>query len=240
MVFIKNNYNELAEVYNKSDLKPDKAYSILPTVLTLVGDLQEKTVLDLGCGDGFFTKAFAEKNALKVAGIDNSKKQIKLAKMIKSEKIEYQLKDIFNDKLPRADIINSPFVINYVETTERLGDYFKRLYDAFNFGGKLVLVYDLPSGQNLAKFGAKKIVKEDKDESEMTIELYNQGKLICSLKAIYFTENTIQKLLQKVGFKNITTHFPIISEEGIQKFGEKFWEGYIENSELGYLTAEKV
>jgi len=50
-----NDYSTLAHSYQKTDAKPDKKYSILPTVLMIAGDSSGKTVLDLGCGSGFFT-----------------------------------------------------------------------------------------------------------------------------------------------------------------------------------------
>ncbi len=45
-------------------------------------------------------------------------------------------------------------------------------------------------------------------------------------------------LIAKYG--NIQWHGPIISEGGIEKFGKEFWEGFVENSELGYVSAETI
>ncbi|MBI2037415.1 MAG: class I SAM-dependent methyltransferase [Candidatus Magasanikbacteria bacterium] len=240
MPFQENRYNEIAEKYSESDIKPDKKYSILPTVLQLAERLDGKTVLDLGCGDGFFTEQLASQGAVKVIGIDNSEKQIGLANKIKSEKTEYRLADIFKDELPKADFINSPFVLNYATDTLTLSNYFQRLFNTLNTDGKIVLVFDKPSGSNLEKFGAKKTLDENIDGANMQIDLYNQGKFILSLHATYFKEETIKQLLKEAGFQNITSHAPIISDEGKIKMGEDFWKGYIENSELGYITAEKI
>ena len=69
---------ELAKTFRKSDVKPDKQFSFLPTVMSMMSDLSNKTVLDLGCGDGFFTIALANAGAKHVIGIDNAKEQITL------------------------------------------------------------------------------------------------------------------------------------------------------------------
>ena len=50
-----NNFRLLAKPYQGTDQKPDKHYSILPTVIQLVGDARDKTVLDIACGSGFFS-----------------------------------------------------------------------------------------------------------------------------------------------------------------------------------------
>lgn len=49
-----NPYDSLARDYEQTSEKPDKKYSTLPTVLQLAGDMEGKTVVDLGCGSGFF------------------------------------------------------------------------------------------------------------------------------------------------------------------------------------------
>jgi 2-polyprenyl-3-methyl-5-hydroxy-6-metoxy-1,4-benzoquinol methylase len=74
-----NDYNKLGFKYRESGDKPDKFFSILPTVMRIIGDIRDKIVLDCGCGDGFFTEPLALAGAKQVIGIDNSTKQIELA-----------------------------------------------------------------------------------------------------------------------------------------------------------------
>lgn len=233
--------NKLSADFQKSDVKPDKQFSFLPTVLGILGNLKNKTVLDLGCGDGFFTRALASMGAKKVIGIDNSEIQLKLAKEKLSEKnIEYEYGDIFRDKIPQADVILSPFVLNYAENIGSLEFLFKNIWQSLSDGGKVLFVVDLPKGNNLKKFGSLKTLEnEAKDGTRIKIDLYNGDDFICTLYSIYYTPKTLENYLVKVGFKNIKWHKPVISKEGIDKFGKDFWEGFSENSELGYLSAEK-
>lgn len=90
---VNNDYDVLADSYQSTDVKPDKKYSILPTVLMLIGELNGKTVLDLGCGSGFFTRYFAL-TASKVIGIDNSSEQIVRAKQHSTSNVDYILANI--------------------------------------------------------------------------------------------------------------------------------------------------
>ncbi len=237
-----NTYDEnLSNTFRKSDVKPDKQFSFLPTVLSIIGDLSGKTALDLGCGDGFFTKSLSQAGAQKVIGIDNSKEQIKLAESQPHGKnIVYQLGDIFKDELPKADIALTPFVVNYSESLGQLEFLFKNIYQSLSEGGKVVLMVDQPRGKDLKKFGSVKTLQgEEVDGTKIKIDLYNGEEFICTLYSIYYTPETLENTLIEVGFKNIKWHTPIVSEEGIQKFGRDFWEGFQENSELGYISAEK-
>ena len=237
-----NNYNEtLSKRFQDTDIKPDKQYSFLPTVLGILGNLSGKTVLDLGCGDGFFTRALVKAGAKKVIGIDNSEVQIRLAKEKQTEdNIEYILRDIYKDKLPMADVVLSPFVVNYAESTQALVFIFKNIYESLSDGGRALLVVDLPRGKNLKKFGSIKTLEgKPTNGTKIKIELYNGEDFICTLYSNYYTPDTLENTLKTTGFGSIEWHNPIISNNGIEKYGEEFWKGFIEDSELGYLSVKK-
>lgn len=231
-----NNYDELIS-YKRSHIKPDKHYSILPTVLAIAGNTNNKTVVDLGCGTGFFTIPFAEKSK-KVYGVDNSSIQLDLA--TQHPNVVYLKKDIFIEPLPFADVIVAPFVVNYATTTHILRHLFQKLYDLLPTKGRLVIIADLPNNKKLERFGAsKRILGTMDDESPLQIDILNGKEKICTLNAIYFKPETIEQILRSIGFKNICWHRPIISQEGIDAMGSDFWNGYIEDPELGYITTTK-
>lgn len=56
---------------------------------------------------------------------------------------------------------------------------------------------------------------------------------------MYYTEETIIKSLEAARFVHITKHSPLISDEGMNRFGKEYCDGYKENCELEYITAEK-
>src|SRR3989344_3852465 len=121
-----NDYNKLADDYQKTAEKPDKKYSILPTVLKLAGNLRGKTVVDFGCGDGYFTRELAQ-NADRVIGLDNSEEQINLANQQPVPNVKYELQDIFKSNLPQMDVAVVPFVVNYAKSTEQLESFFQSI-----------------------------------------------------------------------------------------------------------------
>ncbi|MES2314470.1 MAG: class I SAM-dependent methyltransferase [Patescibacteria group bacterium] len=237
-----NDYESLAKNYKKSDVKPDKQYSILPTVLDMVGDCTGKRIIDVGCGSGFFTVPLAEQGALRVYGIDNSEAQLKLASEVSNRPaVTYALRDIFTTSIaPQFDVIVVPFVANYARSTPILQHLFQRLHGGLSDGGKVVFVFDLPNGKSLQKFGATKMFLGPRaDETPIEINLFKENKNICTLTCMYYTPETIERLLRTAGFTNINWHKPIVSLEGISAMGAEFWDGYTDDPELGYLTAEK-
>lgn len=236
-----NDYDALASGYGNSNVKPDKRYSILPTVLRMVGDCNGKTAIDLGCGAGFFTLPLAEAGASVVCGVDNSVAQIRWAEKLSRHKaIRYCIGDIFTQWGGPVDLVVAPFVVNYARTVPTLTHFFELIYKSLQVGGKAVFVIDLPNGKNLKRFGAvKKFLGPRADEAGIQIDLFKDEKLICSLFGVYFTPQTIESLLLQVGFRNVGWHKPFVSDEGISALGAQFWNGYVDDPELGYLTAEK-
>ena len=143
-------------MYNKSQLKPDKLYSILPTVLKLAYPVKDKIILDLGCGNGFFTKSFAKSKCLKAYGIDNSINQINEAKKHYFPNIDYIFGNFFNVNYPKCHVINASFILNYSRTRSELKNLLDKSYRALYKKGKIIGVIDLPNCSHISRFGALK------------------------------------------------------------------------------------
>ncbi|MBT4538755.1 class I SAM-dependent methyltransferase [Candidatus Woesearchaeota archaeon] len=237
-----NNYDKMGKIHNKSHTKPDKQFSIIPTVLKLAGDLNNKTIIDVGCGDGFFAVNFAE-NAFKVYGIDNSKEQLNEAEKNKKKNIKFIFGNMLTVNYPKSYIINAPFIFGYLETKDELKKLLTKFFESLEKKGKVIGIIDNPKSlvYDNKEFGSIKIVKADelKEGVPIDIELYNNNKKLVTLHAFYHTKETIESILREIGFKEITWHKPIISEEGINIKGKDFWERYLERCDLAYFTAEK-
>jgi trans-aconitate methyltransferase len=239
-----NDYNVLGNTYSRSSFKADKRYSILPTVLKLIGDISQtsKVILDLGCGDGFFTAPIAERFPLaRVIGIDNSKVQLEKAKVhcVTYANIELQDRDVFNEELPNANIIIAPFILNYISKSTKVESFFKKMYAHLSSEGVLIGVIDDPHNFDNKKYGAIKRLKQRGDGQAIFIDLYDiNQEFICTLTSHFFKQATITSLLKEAGFE-VSWHEPIVSEEGVRVLGKEFWEGYSTHSELLYFLAKK-
>lgn len=85
---VEDTYREIVENYKKSKLIPWRRFIETPSFMNLVGQLSSEDVIDLACGEGFYTRKFREMTTGRVYGVDYSENMIKLA--------QYQLTDNMN------------------------------------------------------------------------------------------------------------------------------------------------
>src|SRR6185369_13224412 len=71
-------YNRIYENYHHNRRKASNDVSELPEVLSLLGNLKGKRILDMGCGLGIHAKQFLDLGAI-VTGYDASEKMLQLA-----------------------------------------------------------------------------------------------------------------------------------------------------------------
>ncbi len=91
---------ETGDIYHKTYLNP--------LILKLLGNIKNKRILDLACGNGYFSRLLKKKGAL-VTGIDFSKELIKIAKN-KSQGINFYVNKadkLINIKSNSQDLIVS-------------------------------------------------------------------------------------------------------------------------------------
>ena len=72
-------YNPIAEQYKRAKLQPWRSHIEAYTLFALVGDPAGQTVVDLACGEGYYTRLLRQRGASRVIGVDRSPGMIRLA-----------------------------------------------------------------------------------------------------------------------------------------------------------------
>ena len=114
--------NIFFEGYQKLRKNQNNANNVFegPALFSLLTDLKDKTVLDLGCGVGGHCLEFVNGGAKKVVGIDISKKMLEVAqKENYHQKISYLNLPMENlsSLNERFDLVVSSLAIHYVKAT---------------------------------------------------------------------------------------------------------------------------
>ena len=72
-------YDAIAEAYKASKQLSFRKYIEEHTLFAILGDIRGATVLDLACGEGFYTRKLKCAGARSIIGVDISAKMIELA-----------------------------------------------------------------------------------------------------------------------------------------------------------------
>lgn len=195
-----------------------------PAMEKLLPDLNNKSVLDLGCGYGHNCMEFINKGAKNAVGIDISEKMLEIAKNENGhEKIKYlnmSMTDIdtLNEKF---DLIYSSLAFHYIEDFE---NFAKKMYSALNDGGTLLFSQEHPI--STATFDGNGHYNRDENGKRVsyTMSNYNQmGKrhikwLIDDVIKYHRTFGAIITALAKAGFIIDTVCEPLPEKWAIEKY----------------------
>jgi ubiquinone/menaquinone biosynthesis C-methylase UbiE len=141
---MRNVYDDIAWQYKKSKELPVRQYVETYTYFHMIGEMAGKTILDLACGEGFYTRKFKQKGARYVVGVDISEKMIDLAQQEEAKKplgIEYVVSDVIElKKIGSFDLVVASFLLNYAQTKEQLLKMCQSIYANLKPGARFVSI----------------------------------------------------------------------------------------------------
>ena len=94
-----------------------------PIIFELIDDVQNKAILDLGCGDATFGKELLQKGAAAYIGVDGSTQMVSVArKNIQKDKgqIIHEPLESYSFPLNQFDIVTSRMVVHYISDIDQL------------------------------------------------------------------------------------------------------------------------
>lgn len=117
-------YHEHARAYRRAI--EDNAYNALyerPSLLALLPVVEKKTVLDLGCGPGLYTRLLLDQGA-RVTAVDGSPEMVKLLHKELGDRAHAYVQDLAqglpDEEDASYDLVLSPLTLHYIEDWQPL------------------------------------------------------------------------------------------------------------------------
>ncbi|HTI49785.1 MAG TPA: class I SAM-dependent methyltransferase, partial [Planctomycetaceae bacterium] len=143
------NYDPIAEQYKRAKLQPWRTHLESFTLLHLIGDLAGQRVLDVACGEGFYTRLLRARGATKVIGVDLSPRMVELARHEETARplgIEYRVGDGRDLSLEEPqDLVVAAYLLNYARDREELAAMCRGVARCLKSGGRFVTVNSNPA-----------------------------------------------------------------------------------------------
>jgi len=213
-----------------------RKYSLLDTFFRVLGNVKGKSVLDVGCGEGFFTRKIKQLGADTVIGTDVSKEMIMLAKEQERQiplGIDYQVHDLANHpKLGEFDIVTAGFVLHYSETKDQLRRMCLNVRKNLKSGGRFVGINHNPINPIQPDKKYDYVIQPRgplKEGGRIFVDVFRESKRTVSFSAYFWEKDTYEDCLRGAGFSDMEWINPEVTEEGYKRFGKEFWKGYLKS-----------
>jgi len=235
-------YDKIGKSYSEMiRVDPVKIFVQRPSALALLGNVKEKSVLDIGCGDGIISRMLAKEGG-KVVGFDPSKKLIASARSDEEKSplgIKYFVADIqgfvSKEKFGAALAV---MVLCFAKSEDELQDFFNKIYFILNKGAVLSVV-DINGSAlfpEINYYGRKFLFSGKKP---IGVEWHVPGAPVSRTYANYFPKNSYMNCAKKAGFQKVTLTPIAPNKEGVNELGVGYWKEFAEKSVWFGLHAVK-
>jgi SAM-dependent methyltransferase len=136
------NYDPIAEQYKRAKQQPWRAHVETFTLMKLIDDPTGKAVIDIACGEGFYTRMIRRRGAAKVTGVDRSETMIGLARASEAQQrlgIDYIVGDGRDIGLAADyDLAIAAYFLNYAHDPAELDAMCRGIARCLKPGGRFV------------------------------------------------------------------------------------------------------
>ncbi|MEL6307517.1 MAG: class I SAM-dependent methyltransferase [Chloroflexota bacterium] len=215
-------YDYVADKYDSfMEATPFRPYVEAFTFFNVVGDVTDLNILDLATGTGSYARAVTKRGAKSVTGIDLSKEMVALAQHAEIDDplgIHYEVGDATQFKMEQpVDLAIAVYLLHYSPTEEYLQSMCSNIASNLSSGGRFVtyLVNPKISTQQdyYEKYGLFVRTKptHETNGEKVVVQLDLGGEFTPEITFYRWNKETIEKALEKAGFKSIRWVDPLLS-----------------------------
>jgi toxoflavin synthase len=242
-------YDSIAEDYARSKLAPWRRYIERPTLFGLLGEPSGLSVLDLACGSGFYSRLLRAAGASRVVGVDLSRGMIDLARREEADSplgVEYHVGDAAALELREPfHAVFAAYLFNYARSADELLAMCRSVARHLGPGGLLVAVINNPEQpqagyERIRKYGYTKSARWPLAEgSAITHTMFPEGGSAFSFENYYLSLATHHRAFHAAGLRDASWHLPRLSSEGESALGAGFWDDFLADPPVLFLSARK-
>jgi SAM-dependent methyltransferase len=241
-------YDQIAGQYKRAKLQPWRTHIECYTLLRLAGDVAGKAVIDLACGEGYYTRELRRRGAARVVGVDLSRGMIALAEAEEARRplgIEYHVGDVRALDVPEEfDLAFAAYLLNYARTAEELTQMCRAVARALRPGGRFVTANsnpgeptaDPPAGR--AYGFSRRVVGELVEGAPIVWEFFLPDGSF-EVTNYYLGVGTMEEAFRAAGLREARWHAPEVSPEGLREFGREHWAEFLTRPPVAFIECVK-
>ena len=232
-------YDAIASEYRESKKLLFRSYIEEYSIFKMLPDLAGKTILDLACGEGVYSRKLKRSGADRVVGVDLSPAKIELTRQSEREDplgIEYQVKDVGELGVIQAfDHVLASFLFNYARSEAELMKLCQSAYQNLKPHGSLIGINDNPADNpefypNYRKYGFTKTASRHRQAGDpITYTAFNADGTSFHFDNFYLHPSTYERVFAQVGFREFKWIPLNVSPEGITRLPLGHWDDFLKS-----------
>lgn len=238
------NYDPIAEQYKRSKQQPWRTHIEAFSLMALIGDPSGKSVLDMACGEGFYTRMVRQGGAAKVTGVDLSQGMIELARKqeeANKQGIKYVVGDARHLALPeKCDLVLAAYLLNYARNRAELRAMCHGIANCLKAGGRFVTVNSNPAldfsrAPSYRKYGFETSVAGPWQPGAAIKWTFYLEDGSFEIENYYLDVGIHEQALRSAGFREIRWHGPRLSPDGEVTHGRDFWKTFLDHPPIALI-----
>ncbi len=240
-------YNAIAKEYQASKMLPWRKHVEAYTFFQLVGDLANLDVLDLACGEGFYTRQIKLRGAARVVGVDISAEMIRLANQAEAVQglgLVYHCQDALALGLgEQFDLICASYLLNYARNAAELAQMASVIARHLKPGGRFITINSNPDYQAsvdlMFPYGFTRENAGYEEGAEITYRFYQPDGSHIAVTNYHLAKATHEVALNQAGLLSVQWHSLQVSPDGIAESGNEYWDAILSSQPVIGLSCYK-
>jgi SAM-dependent methyltransferase len=238
-------YDEIGEAFEGFKSLPLIRYGEVPSFLGMVGDVRGRSVLDVACGTGFYSREFKRRGAADVLGVDISAEMIAAARGIERRDplgVRYEVGDVaeLRPLERRFDLAVGVQCLNYAEDVAGLEWMCRNIHRSLVPGGEFFVFAQRPDYRfdcaSLEAYGFRCEPTGEEAEAgpRVRVTALLDPRPISIVSTVPRRE-VYEECLRAAGLGAVEWVPLSVSEAGLREFGEDFWADLLASPPLEML-----
>lgn len=236
-----NFLDENRQNYEDFKLENLNLYCVQPSLESLLQPhlIDRCRVLDVGCGAGNWAEYLLKSGAEFVQGVDLSPQQIEIAKSRNLTNAKFTACDIACvDYMDEFDLAIAFYSLQFTRNLDHLCSCLQAIWKSLHSHGRLIIAYPnvIPKSKT-ENYGFWYEFEGALPELGSNVKFNSKSNFQYEMN--YIPPKNLEFELAAAGFNQIVWKKPHVTEAGLEHFGYKFWQNFIEIPVDWYIEANK-
>jgi SAM-dependent methyltransferase len=239
-------YDKVAPTYGDAEPQVFRTLVEAYSFFNVLGSVDGAQVLDVACGEGFYSRQFAANGAARVVGVDSSAEMIRFGQESEDAAprgIEYHVCDAAQMPiLGQFDLVAATYLLHYALDLDHMRTMCEKMAENLRPGGRLLTLVPNPAldpeGPQFDKYGFSVDWPRnaaDGDGITLKVNAADGSAIAMSLK--YWSAKTYERVLAMAGFVDVRWHHLVASPIASQEYGADFFDDYLANPHAVLMEA---